>query len=52
MSSSFDKYQKRRLISSYFSVILSIGLVLFFVRPIGYAGAKCKKKYPIILKNR
>ena len=29
MSSSFEKHQKRRLISSYFSVVLSIALVLF-----------------------
>ncbi|MFK7050638.1 Cell division protein FtsX [Flavobacterium columnare] len=31
MSSSFDKFQKRRLITSYFSVILSVGLVLFML---------------------
>lgn len=29
MAISFDKYQKRQLISSYFSVVLSITLVLF-----------------------
>jgi cell division transport system permease protein len=29
MASSFDKFQKRRLISSYFSVVLSVFLVLF-----------------------
>ena len=35
MSTSFDKYQKRRLISSYFSVIVSISLVLFMVGVLG-----------------
>ena len=31
MSSSFDKFQKRRLITSYFSVVISVGLVLFML---------------------
>ncbi len=31
MSKSFERYQKRKLISSYFSVVLSIGLVLFLL---------------------
>ncbi|MBZ9620893.1 cell division protein FtsX [Psychroflexus lacisalsi] len=31
MASSFEKYQKRRLITSYFSVVISIALVLFLV---------------------
>jgi len=35
MSTSFDKYQKRRLRSSYFSVIVSISLVLFMVGVVG-----------------
>lgn len=35
MSRSFEKYQKRRLISSYISVIVSIGLVLFLVGILG-----------------
>mgnify|MGYP005988649771 FL=1 len=35
MSNSFDKYQKRRLISSYFSVIISITLVLFLLGVLG-----------------
>jgi len=35
MSNSFDKYQKRRLISSYFSVVLSITLVLFLLGVLG-----------------
>ena len=35
MNSSFDKYQKRRLRSSYLSVIISIALVLFLVGFLG-----------------
>jgi cell division transport system permease protein len=35
MASSFDKFQKRRLISSYFSVVLSIFLVLFLLGILG-----------------
>lgn len=35
MASSFEKYQKRRLISSYFSVVLSISLVLFLLGLLG-----------------
>ena len=35
MSSSFEKHQKRRLISSYFSVIISIALVLFLLGLLG-----------------
>lgn len=35
MRSSFDKFQKRRLISSYFSVVLSIFLVLFLLGILG-----------------
>ena len=35
MNNSFDKYQKRRLRSSYFSVIVSIALVLFLVGFLG-----------------
>lgn len=35
MSASFDKYQKRRLRSSYFSVVVSISLVLFMVGVLG-----------------
>ena len=31
MTSSYEKYQKRRLISSYFSVVLSVFLVLFLL---------------------
>ena len=35
MSTSFEKHQKRRLISSYFSVITSIALVLFLLGMLG-----------------
>ena len=35
MSPSFDKHQKRRLISSYFSVVISITLVLFLLGILG-----------------
>ncbi len=35
MSASFDKYQKRKLISSYFSVTISIALVLFLLGLLG-----------------
>ena len=43
MSSSFDKYQKRRLISSYLSVVLSIGLVLFLLGLLGLLLLNAKK---------
>ncbi|MDR9400328.1 MAG: permease-like cell division protein FtsX [Psychroflexus sp.] len=35
MATSFEKYQRRRLISSYFSVVISIGLVLFLLGLLG-----------------
>lgn len=35
MSSSFEKFQKRRVITSYFSVVLSIFLVLFLLGALG-----------------
>jgi len=35
MSTSFENYQKRKLISSYFSVVLSIALVLFLLGILG-----------------
>ncbi len=35
MANSFEKYQKRKLISSYFSVVLSIALVLFLLGILG-----------------
>ena len=43
MSSSFEKYQKRRLISSYISVVLSIGLVLFLLGLLGLLVLNTKK---------
>jgi cell division transport system permease protein len=43
MSSSFDKFQKRRLITSYFSVILSIFLVLFLLGVLGLFIVNSKK---------
>jgi cell division transport system permease protein len=35
MASSFEKYQKRKLISSYISVVISIALVLFLLGCLG-----------------
>ncbi len=43
MASSFENYQKRRLISSYFSVILSIFLVLFLLGTLGLFVINSKK---------
>lgn len=43
MASSFEKYQRRRLISSYFSVVLSIALVLFLVGVLGLLVLNTKK---------
>ena len=43
MSSSFERYQKRRLISSYFSVVISISLVLFLVGLLGLLVLNTKK---------
>ncbi|MCF8321618.1 MAG: permease-like cell division protein FtsX [Flavobacterium sp.] len=43
MSSSFDKFQKRRLISSYFSVVLSVFLVLFLLGFLGFFIINSKK---------
>lgn len=42
MSKSFEKYQKRRLRSSYFSVIISIALVLFLLGLLGLLVLKAK----------
>lgn len=56
MSSSFDSYQKRRLLSSYFSVVISIALVLFMVGILGlvllkstFVANKVKEKVAITL---
>ena len=35
MASSFEKFQKRRVITSYFSVVLSVFLVLFLLGTLG-----------------
>jgi cell division transport system permease protein len=43
MSKAFDKYQKRKLISSYFSVALSIALVLFLLGMLGLLVINTKK---------
>lgn len=43
MSSSYEKFQKRRLISSYFSVVLSIFLVLFLLGILGLFVINSKK---------
>ena len=43
MSSSFEKFQRRRLISSYFSVVLSIALVLFLLDLLGLLVLNSKK---------
>jgi len=43
MASSFEKFQKRRLVSSYFSVILSIFLVLFLLGTLGLFVINSKK---------
>ena len=60
MKSKFEKYQKRRLISSYFSVVLSIGLVLFLLGFLGLFVINSKKvtnhfkeqiKVSVFLKN-
>ena len=43
MSTSFDSYQKRRLQSSYFSVVISIALVLFMIGILGLILLKSTK---------
>ncbi|MCQ0111585.1 cell division protein FtsX [Zhouia amylolytica] len=43
MSNSFERYQKRKLISSYFSVVLSIALVLFLLGMLGILILNTKK---------
>ncbi|RNC87801.1 MAG: FtsX-like permease family protein [Winogradskyella sp.] len=43
MASSFDKYQKRKLISSYISVVISIALVLFLLGCLGLLVLNSKK---------
>lgn len=43
MTTSFEKYQKRKLRSSYFSVVVSIALILFLVGILGLLVLKTKK---------
>jgi cell division transport system permease protein len=43
MASSFENYNKRRLISSYFSVVMSIFLVLFLLGSLGLFVINSKK---------
>ncbi len=43
MGQSFEQYQKRKLVSSYFSVVLSIGLVLFLLGVLGLLVLNTKK---------
>jgi len=43
MPSKFDSYQQRRLKSSYFSVIVSISLVLFMIGILGLILLKSNK---------
>lgn len=43
MSTSFERYQKRRLVSSYFSVVISISLVLFLLGLLGLLVLNTKK---------
>ena len=43
MAKSFENYQKRKLLSSYFSVVLSIGLVLFLLGILGLLLVNTKK---------
>ncbi|WP_077404006.1 cell division protein FtsX [Cellulophaga omnivescoria] len=43
MSKSFERYQKRKLISSYFSVVISIALVLFLLGALGLLVLNTKK---------
>ena len=43
MSTSFDSFQKRRLQSSYVSVVVSIALVLFMIGVLGLVLLKSTK---------
>lgn len=43
MATSFERYQKRKLKSSYFSVVISIALILFLVGVLGFLVLKTKK---------
>lgn len=43
MATSYDKFQRRRLLSSYFSVVISIALVLFLLGVLGLLVLNTKK---------
>jgi len=43
MSSSYDSFEKRRLLTSYFSVVLSVFLVLFLLGLLGFFVINSKK---------
>lgn len=43
MVSNYDKFQKRRLMTAYFSVVLSVFLVLFLLGLLGFFVASSKK---------
>jgi len=43
MASSFERYQKRRLITSYISVVMSVALVLFLLGSLGLLVINTKK---------
>ena len=43
MNTKIETYQKRRLVFSYFSVVISIALVLFMVGILGLVLLKSKK---------
>lgn len=48
MAGTFEKYQKRRLLSSYFSVVISIALVLFLLGNLGLMIINAKKVSDLI----
>lgn len=43
MATKFERFQRRRLISSYFSIVLSVGLVLFLLGLLGLLVINSKK---------
>lgn len=48
MSTTFETYQKRKLLTSYFSVVISISLVLFMVGVLGLLVINTKKVSDIL----
>lgn len=51
MAQSFEQYQRRRLISSYFSVVFSIFLVLFLLGALGLFVINSEKFRTILKKT-